>query len=312
MTKTMDIKAILLGSAAATLLAMPPSIAHAQEQTSQDQAQQSQTAEGDQSGGSDSASQQQAGGDASGSQGQTPAADQLVATVGEAEIRGGDVLTVIGLLPEPMRAQPPELLVPMAVDQLVFRELILQQALEQNLGEDPEVRSMVEQSSSAAEEDALVQVWLRRELENAVTDEQVQQVYDQLTQTAGGEAPPLEQVRPQIEQHLRQQAVADIRQNLAEGVSIVLYDPSGNPVEMSAGGGQGQQQGGSGEGSGAGAGSSSAATGPVPAAETGPAQAAAMPKAPTTDPARRWTKRGRGREASSSGPRARFQKTRQG
>lgn len=207
----------------------------------------------------------QADGGQQGGQNQAPTSDQLVATVGGAEIRGGDVLTVIGTLPEPLRTQPAEMLVPIAVDQLVFRELILKQAREQNLAQDPEVQSMVEQSSSAAEEDALVQVWLRRELEKTVTDEQIQQTYDQLTQTAEGEAPPLEQVRPQIEQHLRQQAVADIRQNLAEGVSIVLYDPSGNPVEMSSGGGQGQQgsgggsnsSGGDGSGSGSGEGSSS-------------------------------------------------------
>jgi hypothetical protein len=36
-----------------------------------------------------------------------PAADALVATVGEREIRGSDVMTVIGMLPEPLQAQQP-------------------------------------------------------------------------------------------------------------------------------------------------------------------------------------------------------------
>lgn len=238
MTTPTGIRALLLRSAAATLLAMPLSVAHAQEDSGDDQAQMSPSAEDGETGGN---------GDALGSQRQGPAEDQLVATVGDAEIRGADVLTVIGMLPEPMRAQPQEVLVPMAVDQLVFRELVLQEARAQNLDEDEEVQSMVEESGAAAEEDAMVQVWMRRELEQAVGDEQVQQVYEQLKERAGGEAPPIEQVRPQIEQHLSQQAVLDLRQSLAEGVSIVLYDPSGNPIEMSADGGQGEGQGGDGD-----------------------------------------------------------------
>ena len=112
--------------------------------------------------------QQQAAGDV-----QAPAGDQLMATVGEAEIRGGDVLTVIGMLPAPVRAQQPDMLAPIELDQLILRELILQQARGQSLAEDPEVRSLVEQSGVVAEEDAMVQVWLRRELEGAVTDQAV-------------------------------------------------------------------------------------------------------------------------------------------
>ena len=181
-------------------------------------------------GGQSGDGQQQAG------QNQAPASDQLVATVGDAEIRGADVLTVIGMLPEPLRAQQPDMLVPIALDQLIFRELILQQAREQNLKQDPEVHSLVQQSSASAEEDALMQVWLRRELESAVSDQAVQQTYDQLSQNATSQVPPLEQIRPQIEQHLRQQAVADLRQRLAQEAEIVLYDPSGQPIQQPQGG----------------------------------------------------------------------------
>jgi hypothetical protein len=230
----------LRGCAVTALLALAlTGAATAQEQSGQgDQtATQPEQARGEQAGeGDQNQAQTAATGDATGDQGQAPANDQLVATVGEAEIRGADVLTVIGLLPEPLRAQQPDMLVPIALDQLVFRELILRQAREQNLSEDPEVQSLVQQSSADAEEDAMVQVWLRRELQNAVSDQAVQDTYDRLSQNAGGEVPPLEQIRSQIEQHLRQQALADLRQRLAQDVDIVLYDPSGQPMQQSQGG----------------------------------------------------------------------------
>lgn len=157
--------------------------------------------------------------------------DALVATVDEAEIRGSDVMTVIGLLPPELAAQPQEMLVSMAMEQLILRELILEEARGQNLAEDPEVQSLVEGSMAGAEEDAMVQVWIDREMQGAVTDEAVQQVYSDLQASSQQEVPPLEQIRPQIEQHLRQQNMQEIAMRLQEGADIVFYDASGQPIE---------------------------------------------------------------------------------
>ncbi|MDG4647919.1 hypothetical protein P6F26_05640 [Roseibacterium sp. SDUM158017] len=157
--------------------------------------------------------------------------DQLVASVGEAEISGADVTEFIESLPPGMRQQPPQMLISMAVQQIVLRELLLQEAEAQNLGEDPEVELIVEQAADVAREDALVQVYLVREIEARVTDEAVQQTYDQIAEQTEEELPPLEDVRLQIEQQLQQQAVRGIQQDLAADVEIVFYGPDGEPME---------------------------------------------------------------------------------
>lgn len=162
-------------------------------------------------------------------------ADAVVATVGGSEIRGSDVMTVIGMLPPQLQSQPPQMLVPMALQQLILRELIIEEARSQNLADDPEVVALVESSSQEAEEDAMVQVWLDREMENVVTDEAVQQAYEDAQAQGEQELPPLEEVRPQIEQHLQQQAMQDIQARLRQDAEIVLYDPTGRPVEQQSG-----------------------------------------------------------------------------
>ena len=163
--------------------------------------------------------------------------DAIVATVGDAEIRGSDVMTVIGMLPPQLQSQPPQMLVPMALEQLILRELILEEARGQNLADDPEVQALVENSAQTAEEDAMVQIWLDREMASVVTDEAVQQVYEGAQAQGAQDLPPVEEVRAQIEQHLRQQAMQDIRMRLREGADVVLYDPTGRPMEQQQGGG---------------------------------------------------------------------------
>ncbi|MEI4263639.1 hypothetical protein [Roseovarius sp. D0-M9] len=157
--------------------------------------------------------------------------DQRIASVGETEIIGSDVSEFIDSLPPRMRQQPPQVLISMAVQQTVLRELLLQEAEAQNLGEDPEVQSIVEQSADVAREDAMVQVYLVRELENRVTDEAVQQTYDEIAEQTEEELPPLEDIRLQIEQQLQQQAVQGVQQDLAADVEIVFYGPDGEPME---------------------------------------------------------------------------------
>lgn len=164
-----------------------------------------------------------------------PAPDAVVATVGDAEIRGSDVTAAIGLLPPQLQAQPPQMLVPIALEQLILRELILQEARDQNLQDDAEVTQLVEQTMRDAEDNALVQIWLERETATAVGDDAVQSYYDEAKAQSGEDFPPLEEVRPQIEQHLRQQQMEELRADLREGADIVVYDASGQPIENEAG-----------------------------------------------------------------------------
>ena len=159
-------------------------------------------------------------------------ADTLVATVGDAEIRGSDVMTVIGMLPPRMQSQPPQMLVPIALEQLILRELILEQARAANLAQDPEVVALVEGSARGAEDDAMVQVWVDRELVDAVTDAEVERIYGTLQPQGQQPVPPMSELRPQIEQHLRQQAMQEIRDRLRADAEVVFYDPSGQPIRQ--------------------------------------------------------------------------------
>lgn len=100
-------------TAVAALLSLPVATGGALAQQSQetDQTQQ-------QSSQSQDATQQQLLQSATGSEqsngDQQP--DAVVATVGDAEIRGSDVMTVIGMLPPQLQSQPQQMLVPMAAD----------------------------------------------------------------------------------------------------------------------------------------------------------------------------------------------------
>ena len=234
-----------MGSTAlAVAFALPLTLGTAWAQQSQGTDQSSETAnqsqDSSQSQSSGQQQTQQQSSQSAGSSGGTSndgQANALVATVGGAEIRGSDVLTVIGMLPPQLQSQSPDMLVPIALEQLIMRELILEKARSQNLAEDPEVVSLVTGSTQAAEKDAMVQVWLDRELAKTVTDEAIQKSYDE-AQQGQKDFPPLEAVRPQIEQHLRRQALEELRTQLREGADIVLYDPTGKPVEGSSSGSQ--------------------------------------------------------------------------
>lgn len=162
--------------------------------------------------------------------------DSKIAEVGGTEIMRSDVMRAIQSLPPQMQQMPPQRLVPMAIDQLVMRELILQAAQDEGLAEDPEVTQMIEDNAQAGEEDAMVQVWLKRELEGSITDDAVQTAYDEIKESSEQEVPPLEDVRPQIEQQLRRDAFSGIREELQEGVEVTYYGPDGEPMEAGTAG----------------------------------------------------------------------------
>ena len=157
-------------------------------------------------------------------------ADLLVAKVGDSEIHRSDVLGVIGMLPPQLQQQPPEMLIPMALDQLVLRELILQEAQKEGLENDPEVTGMATDASDQAREDAMVQVWLDRQLADAVTEAKVNETYGTIQGQLGPQAPELEQIRPQIEQELRRQAFNEISTDLQADADVTIYGPDGQPV----------------------------------------------------------------------------------
>ncbi len=179
--------------------------------------------------------------------------DGVVARVGAVDIRRSDVMTQIGMLPERVRAQPPELLIPMAVEQLVLRQLILQEASTQELATDPQVQILTEEAAQAARNNVLVQVWLERELGERVTDEAVQAAYDALQATSEAELPPLDQVRGQVEQSLQQQEIGVLTQELLGSDLVVFYGPDGQPMEAIEADAAGTATGGAAGDSGAGA-----------------------------------------------------------
>jgi hypothetical protein len=230
--------------AALAALALAPIAAHAQTQQTQQaqQAQQGQTgidnvedkqlpgtgAQG--AGEAQTGGQTQQGGQTMAGQGQGQGQDVVVARVGEREIRRSDIMAVIGMLPPQLQQQPPEMLIPIALDQLVMRELILDKAQEAGLENDPAVTSLAADASERAKEDAMVQVWLDQELATAVTDEKVQETYDTVKQQMGDQAPAIDELRPQIEQELRQRAFVDLSKELQTDADVTLYGPDGQPI----------------------------------------------------------------------------------
>ncbi len=166
----------------------------------------------------------------------SPQEDAVVAKVGDVDITGADVMAAVATLPPQLQSQPTQMLVPIALQQLVLRELILEQARSQNLSEDSEVTEMVETAMRDLEQNAMVEVWLAREMEDVVTDDAVQSAYEDAKSQSEQELPPLDAVRPQIEQNLRQQAMQDLSTQLQDGADVVFYDASGNPVDESAAG----------------------------------------------------------------------------
>jgi len=228
-------RSTLLNSAAAAVLALPLWAGGAKAQDTQAQGQGAdQTQPAQQSGEAE-----QAGG---GQQGQGDPSDTLVATIGDAEIRTSDVMRAIGELPQPLGSQPPEMLAAAAIQQLVVREAILQQARGAGLAQDPEVQALVAEAARAAEENALLQVWLERELQTRVPPRSVNQAYAALQAITTGQLPPLEQLRGRIEQNLRRQAMEEIQRSLLADADITLFGADGQPR---AGGGQ---MGGTGQG----------------------------------------------------------------
>ena len=175
-------------------------------------------------------------------QAQTPEADALIAKVGDTEIGGRDLTEVIESMPPAVRQQAGDRLAQLALDQLVTRHLILAEAEAEELSEDEEVATLAKNADPSMEADdareqAMVQVWLRRELDERVSEDDVSTLYDQLkSANPDAQIPSLEQVRPQVEQRARQMAFAELRNELRSNADVTFYGSDGEPVARPEGG----------------------------------------------------------------------------
>lgn len=172
--------------------------------------------------------------------------DHLIAMVNDVEIRQSDVASAIENLPPQVRQVPQQMLVPVVVDQLLARELIAAQARSENLQSDPAVVAVVEEQTRTLEDQALVNVWIERELAESITEARINEAYERFKAANPESTVTLEDARPQLEQALRQETAQQLVADLREGAAIVFYDASGNPVqetETSSTTGQNQQTG---------------------------------------------------------------------
>ncbi len=101
-------------------------------------------------------------------------ADPVVATVNGAEIHASDVRDAMSGLPEEYRSLPPNMLFPMMLDQLIDRKALVLMAQKDGLDKDPQVARQI----AHAEDSALQNALLSKEVGPSVTEAQVRARYD--------------------------------------------------------------------------------------------------------------------------------------
>lgn len=99
--------------------------------------------------------------------------DRVLATVNGDEIRQSDVDRVLETLPPQVRSMPPQMIMPMVLDQVISGKVISQQAYSQNLQDDPEVKEALKR----AEERIVQNVYLNRQVEERLTPARVEEAY---------------------------------------------------------------------------------------------------------------------------------------
>ena len=112
--------------------------------------------------------------------------NRVVATVNGSEILMSDVMEALVALPPQYQQFPPEMLVGILADQLATGRLIEQQALDDGLGDDPEVLALLEQARLGI----IQEVWLARAIDERATDDRLAAAYDVFLE----QNPPSEQV----------------------------------------------------------------------------------------------------------------------
>ncbi|MCX7685176.1 MAG: peptidylprolyl isomerase [Acetobacteraceae bacterium] len=106
---------------------------------------------------------------------QAPAAspDPVVARVGAEEIRLSHLRAALQELPEELRNAPEAMLLPVLLDQMIATRALIAAARAEGLADSPEVRARVR----AAEEEALQEALIRRELAPFLTEEALRERY---------------------------------------------------------------------------------------------------------------------------------------
>ena len=104
----------------------------------------------------------------------TPASDPVVARVDGNPIHLSEVEEAVRGLPEQFRAMPPQMLYPVMLDQMISQRVLSNAARKLNLQDTPEVRARVRQ----AEEEALQQALLAREIGPLLTEQALRARYD--------------------------------------------------------------------------------------------------------------------------------------
>lgn len=140
------------------------------------------------------------------------AEDRVVAEVNGEPIYESDVMAAMGNLPPQLRQMPPQMVVPMLADQLATGLLIAEQGYAEGLEDSEEVQERL----ADAERRIVQDVWLSREIEERITDEAVEEAYQQYLE----ENPPAEEVHARhILVETKEEAEALIQQ-LEEGADF--------------------------------------------------------------------------------------------
>ena len=102
-----------------------------------------------------------------------PSPDTVIAKVGPDVIHYSDLSEAMQTLPEQLRAMPPAMLYPMLLDQLVDRDIIVQQAKKEKMQDDPKVKLAISRATDLALQNAL----LTRDIQPLLTPEAIQERY---------------------------------------------------------------------------------------------------------------------------------------
>ncbi len=109
--------------------------------------------------------------------------DGLVATLDGAEIRRSDLLALLAVLPEDVRAIPQEQLIPLLVQELINTRLIAKLAREQALDKDPAYTRQIEMRGMRI----LREMFLNNLADTVLTEEALVRYYEETVTTRGGE-----------------------------------------------------------------------------------------------------------------------------
>ncbi len=108
------------------------------------------------------------------------AEDPVIARANGREIRRSDVMRLLSQLPAEARSMPPEQLFALGVERAIDRLLVAEAARNEGLGDDPEVRRLLQ----AAEADVLWEAYLQSRIRQALSEARIRGAYDEIASAA--------------------------------------------------------------------------------------------------------------------------------